>query len=253
MHVCAHNLALKILLMKKWILSVFIAILFSKISYSQIQGQTVYQRVPLGQLLAGGLPFTVEPNEKIEGTPFLYEFFTDCYLQLKDKKFYNGVKVRFNLVTNKLHFQNEKGQEIVAEDGNVLKFHFSIPINDKESESYTFGCGYPESPGTTSSTYFQEYNSGTAGFLRLVNKFLVERKTIATVDPVKTYEEKDTYYVFNSKNGKLTKWRKGKDFILDVLVDKADEINKYIAENKLGCKVPEDIIQIIQHYNTLTK
>jgi hypothetical protein len=239
--------------MKKWIFSSLFVFYFVQVTFAQFQGQTVYNRVPIGQLLAGGLPFTVEPNEKIEGTPFLYDFFSDCYLQLKDKKFYSSVKVRFNLVTNKLHFQNEKGQEIVAEDGNVLKFHFSVPINDKEAESYTFGCGYPESPGTTAFTYFQEYNSGAAGFLRLVNKFVAERKTIATVDPVKAYEEKDTYYVYNSVTGKLIKWRKGKDFILDMLSDKATEVNKYIADNKLACKNPEDIIQIIQHYNTITK
>ncbi|MBS4063183.1 MAG: hypothetical protein KGZ74_01410, partial [Chitinophagaceae bacterium] len=74
-----------------------------------------------------------------------------------------------------------------------------------------------------------------------------------TVDPVKAYEEKDTYYVYNSVTGKLIKWRKGKDFILDMLSDKATEVNKYIADNKLACKNPEDIIQIIQHYNTITK
>ncbi len=160
--------------------------------------------------------------------------------------------IRFNLETNKIHYKDQNKKEMIANDGIIKKFYLKMQ-DGLDSVSYVFGCGYPEIPGTNAFTYFQEYNYGAANFLRLVSKSVVERKTIATVDPVKQYEEKDNYYVHNSKTGKMIKWRKGKDFILDMLADKSSEINKFISDNNLGCKSPEDIIQIIQHYNTLTK
>ena len=209
-----------------------------------------FQKINISNALTGGLPFLLEDNPLIQGSPFLKDDFSDCLVQLRDDKFYSGIKLRFNLETNKVHYQDQNKKEMVALNGVIKRFYIKT-LDGFDSVSYMFGCGYPESPGTTPYTYFQEYNFGQATFLRLVTKTVVERKTLATVDPVKQYDEKDSYYVYNSSSNRLVKWRKGKDFILDMLGNKAIEVKKYIDENKLDCKSTEDVIRVIQFYNNL--
>lgn len=224
--------------------------LFAQIGFFNGLNTNQFQKLNIANALTGGLPFSLEDNAIVQGSPFLREEFTESFVQLRDDKFYSGIKLRFNLETNKVHYQDLNRKEMVALDGIIKRFYMKT-FDGSDSVSYMFGCGYPESPGTTPYTYFQEYNFGKANFLRLVSKSVVERKTLATVDPVKQYDEKDSYYVYNGTSNKLIKWRKGKDFILDMLADKATEVMNFINEKKLGCKSTEDIILIIQYYNNL--
>jgi hypothetical protein len=236
--------------MKKYFLISILSFSFLQPVFSQFQGTPVLNHVPIGQLLAGGLPFMVESNENVQGSPFLFDNFFDAFVQLRDEKIYSGIKVRFNLATNKIHYLDQNKKELVANDGVIKRLYIKV-FDGVDSIAYTFGCGYPESPGTTVYTYFQEFNYGVASLLRLQTKSIVERKTLATVDPVKQYDEKDSYYVYNSNYKKLVKWKKGKDFILDFLPDKSVEVNSYINQNKLDCKSSDDVIRLIQYYNTL--
>lgn len=226
-------------------------ILTGKASMAQFTGETVFNHVPIGELLGGRLPFLVEENSKIKGSPFLSELFSDsCFAQLRDDKVYGGLRFRFNLETNKVHFQSKDKQEFVADNGVIKRFSLNV-FDGKDLVEYTFGCGYPETPGTTPYTYFQEFNFGTAVFLNLMSKYVIERKTLATVDPQKEYDSKNTYYLYNGNTKKIVKWRKGKDFVLDMLSDKAIEVKKFIEENRLDCKSTDDVIRVIQYYNNL--
>jgi hypothetical protein len=230
----------------------FFTPVYSQIGYFSGLNTNQFQKINISNALTGGLPFLPEDNTTIQGSPFLTDDFLEGFVLLSDDKIYRGVMIRFNLESNKVHYQDQSKKEMIANDGLVKRFYLKMR-DGLDSIAYTFGCGYPETPGTTPYTYFQEYNYGSANFLRLVSKSIVERKTIATVEPVKQYEEKDSYYVYNSKSGKFLKWKKGKDFMLDMLVDKSTEVNKFLSENKFACKTPEEVIQIIQFYNTLIK
>lgn len=209
-----------------------------------------FQKINLSNALTGGLPFTTDDNLNIQGSPFLFDEFNDAFVQLRDDKFYSGIKIRFNLETNKIHYLNQDKKEMIADNGVIKRFYLKS-FDGTDSIAYSYGCGYPESPGTTVYTFFQEYNSGVASFLRLHSKMIVERKTLATVDPAKQYDEKESYYVYNSNYKKLVKWKKGKDFILDMLADKSVEVGDYIRQNRMECKSPDDAIRIIQFYNQL--
>lgn len=236
--------------MKKLLFFVFI-LLTGKESFSQWGGQPVINHMPIGELIGGRLPFLIEENINIKGSPFLSDMFSDsCFAQLRNEKVYGGLKLRFNLETNKVHFQDKEKKEFVADNGVIKRFSIKT-FDGRDFVEYIFGCGYPESPGITPYTYFQEFNFGSAVFLNLMTKYIVERKTLATVDPQKQYDTKNTYYVYNSNSKKLVKWRKGKEFILDILADKATEVKKYIDENNIDCKSSEDIIRVLQFYNNL--
>lgn len=233
----------------------FLLLMLSCTSFAQIgffngMNTNQFQKINLENALTGGLPFRLEDNSTTQGSPFLLDDFNECLVQLRDEKVYSGIKIRFNLETNKIHYQDQKKNEMIADNGVIKRFHMKI-FDGRDSIAYTFGCGYPESPGTSVYTYYQEYNYGKASFLRLITKSVVERKTLATVDPVKQYDEKDSYFVYNGNSKKLIKWKKGKDFILDMLADKAVEVNTFINQNKLDCKSTDDLIRVIQYYNSL--
>jgi hypothetical protein len=243
--------------MRQYTLLYFIAVLFffPYDAFSQMSGgfngSKRLEMVNLDQMI--GLAPSVlgkDPYANVEGTPFLYDFFSDCSIQFNDDKWFAGPKVRFNATTQKFHYLNSKNEELVPKDGLIKRFAFTVP-DKKDSITYVFSCGYPDIGINTSSTYYQEYNTGTATVLRFISKSVVERKTLATVNPVKQFSETSVYYVFNSAQNKIEKWRKGKDFIIDFLSDKSVLVTKFINDNKLSCKSVEDVILVIQYYNNL--
>ena len=62
-----------------------------------------------------------------------------------------------------MHYLDQKKNELVANNGIIKRFYLKV-FDGVDSVAYTFGCGYPESPGTNVYTYFQEYNYGVASF-----------------------------------------------------------------------------------------
>ncbi len=235
----------------KQLFFIFFLLILETTLFAQWRGEPVFNHVPIGELLGGRLPFLVEENTTVNGSPFLKDGFSDSsFAVLRDGKVYGGLKLRFNLETNKVHFQDKEKKEFVAGDGIIKRF--SIPVNEGlDVVEHIFGCGYPPSPGTGYYTFFREYNFGSAVFLNLMTKYVIERKTLATLDPQKQYDSRNNYYVYNGNSKKLAKWVKGKEFILDLLADKAIEVKKFIDENKITCKTSEDVIRVIQYYNSL--
>ncbi len=207
--------------------------------------------VNLNQMI--GLPTDAlgkDPYIDIEGTPFLYVFFTDCVIQFFDGKSFKGPKMKFNLTNQKFHYLGARDEEFVAQDGTIKRFSFVVP-SGSDSISYTFGCGYPSVGINTFYTFYQEYNVGTATFLRFINKSVVERKTLATINPVKQFSEESSYFVYNAHYKKMERWRKGKEFLLEILFDRQELVNNYINKNNISCKSVQDVIKIIQFYNNL--
>lgn len=236
-----------------FLLSVLICFSFSNL-FSQMSGGFEGSRqniINLNQMI--GLPTDAlgkDPYVDVEGSPFFYSFFTDCFMQLNDGKSYIGPKVRFNVTNQKLHYQGANDVELVLQDGVVKRFMFTIP-SGKDSINYVFGCGYPAISANTFYTFYQEYNVGTATLLRFINKTVVERKTSANINPYKEFSEISIYYIYNNRYKKIEKWRKGKEFILEMLFDKQDLVNRFMNDNKLSSKSPEEVIKIIQFYNDL--
>jgi hypothetical protein len=197
-----------------------------------------------------GTQFEISNYKDIEGTPYFTDAFSDSYIMMNTGKSYIGPKIKLNLYTQKLHFLSKDNTELIAQDGVIKKVNFLIK-SDSESLSYTFGCGYPPVGNNTALTFYQEFNSGNAVFLNFISKSIVERKTLATINPGKEFSETSTYYVYRNDQNKIEKWRKGKEFILDFLSDKRGLINTFINDNNLACKSPQDAIKIIQFYNNL--
>ncbi len=241
----------------KRLIFLFLTIVFcfnSANVFSQMSGGfsgSIQNMINLNQMI--GLPTDAlgkDPYIDIKGSPFFYEFFSDCYIQLNNGESYIGPKIKFNLTNQKLHYQGANSQELVLQDGIIKRFNFNVPYRN-ESISYTFACGYPPIAGNTINTFYQEFNVGTATLLRFISKKVVEHKTTANINPFKEFMEVSTYYISNSRYNKFEKWRKGKDFILDFLSDKRGLVEKFIADNNLSCKSPEDIIIVVQYYNNL--
>ncbi|WP_282089444.1 hypothetical protein [Aquimarina algiphila] len=67
--------------------------------------------------------------------------------------------------------------------------------------------------------------------------------------PANFYE--DYKYYIKDKNGDLTKIKLKKKEVLAVLKDKKTEIEKFASSKKLSFKKKEDLIKIIDYYNTL--
>lgn len=172
---------------------------------------TVFSQISGG--FEGSMQNIVNPNQMIglandalgknaytdvEGSSFLYSFFTNCFIKFNDGKWFIYSKVRFNVTNQKLYYQGANDDEFVLKDGVLKRFSFFIP-SGKDSINYVFSCDYPAVSAKSFYTFYQEYNFGTATLLRFINKTVVERKTSANINPYKEFSEISIYYVYNSR------------------------------------------------------
>ena len=240
-------------LLRIFLVAILVCVQFSNV-FAQMSGGFEGSRqniINLNQMI--GLPTDALGKDAyidVEGSPYLYSFFTKCFIEFNDGKMFIGPMVRFNVTNQKLHYQGANDVELVLQDGVIKRFSFFIP-SGKDSINYIFGCGYPAISTNSIYTFYQEYNVGTASLLRFINKTVVERKTSANINPYKEFSEASTYYVYNARYKKIEKWRKGKEFLLEMLFDKQDVVNRFMNDNKLSSKSPEEAIKVIQFYNNL--
>ncbi len=204
----------------------------------------------LGMLMGTNEDFNVLNDSHITGTPFYYEQFLPCDITLLNGEVYKGLQMRLNLETNSIHYKTSDTTELVAGKGVVRSITF-FHTEKKMLDSTTFSCGYLGTLGNDENTYYEEMASGTTKLLRQAIKFLSAIQSLTATPLDKQYNTDYNYYVCMNYRANIERWRKGKEFMLEVLHDKKEEIVKFIDQKGLKCKSPEDARKIIDYYNTL--
>lgn len=204
----------------------------------------------LGEIMSTKVDFTVNNDPHIKGSPFYNELFSPSLIVLKNGIIYNGVETRINLVTNDIYFLTKDSTQLVAGKGVIKKVIFYQYKNSKP-DSIIFSSGYPAVNQYDENTFYEELVSGEAAFLKFTTKVLNNDQSLTASPLDRRYTDITDYYVSFRKKGTIEKWRKGKDFIIGFLSDKSGAIQKFIDNNNLKCKSPEDVKRVVEYYNHL--
>jgi hypothetical protein len=200
----------------------------------------------LGNL--AGRPFEVHQFDRVKGSPFYIDSFTHCYFTIGDGKTYKGIKMRLNLFSNELHFLGKDNAEFVADKGVIRKIVFLRLISDSV-ESTVFGCGYPPINNNTGNTYYEELTAGKITLLKATTKVLQGRQSLTSSPLDKEFVDTHSYYIY--MDGKINRLYKGKEYVLNLLADKKDEMAAFLTKEKLKCNSTEDIRKAFMFYNQL--
>jgi hypothetical protein len=191
---------------------------------------------------------TLLTYEDVEGTPFWDEHWNSAILYFKSGAIYKLPKAKLNLYTTELHYENEKDGELVAETSLIDKIVF---LNNKDATkiSAVFAV-LPDYIDNKPAGFFRVFNNG-AYQLILLQKNLVK---VSPFDPltgknITSFFTKSYYGIYN--NGKTIPLKSlDRNSILAAIPFNA-RVEPWIKNNKNKLKSEEDIIALLNYYNSL--
>lgn len=199
-----------------------------------------------------GTPVASNRNSDIEGSPFLFDNWMTGDVTLKNGGKISGLATRLNLATNELHIQKtEQGvtSEIIVQNGSIISVTIYEPtVSGLLARS--FKIGYPEIDGFNQNTFYEVIENGTVSLVKNLRKKVIEEKPFNSAVATKKFAEYENFYVV--MNQQMFRFKKGKEFILGLLADKKEEIEKFLADKKIKCRSEVDCAKVIAFYNSIT-
>ncbi|MCX6203267.1 MAG: hypothetical protein NTY43_03110 [Bacteroidetes bacterium] len=197
----------------------------------------------IGDKKAKGLTY-----EDVEGTPFWNEHWNSALLYFKSGTIYTLPKAKLNLYTTEVHYENEKGVELVAETILIDKIVF---LNSKDATKVLAAFAVlPDYIDNKPAGFFRVFNDG-AYQLILLQKNLVK---VSPFDPltgknITSFFTKYYYGIYN--NGKTIPLKAlDRNSILSVIPFNAS-VEPWIKNTKNKLKSEEDIIALLKYYNSI--
>jgi len=184
----------------------------------------------------------------IEGSPFLNKDWALADLLLKNGAHANRVSVKLNIESNELYYLDSAGKTWIAVDGFVKKISY-LKLLEKEGKPDVFKCGYPAIDKQSANYYYQLLTDGKIELLKKIYKTIETFKNDLSGEIRKEFTDGSSYYVFAS--GEIKAFKNEKGFVLELMKDKQEVIEKYQLANKINFKKIADIQKLITYYNGL--
>ncbi|NML21048.1 hypothetical protein HHL16_09200 [Pseudoflavitalea sp. G-6-1-2] len=185
-------------------------------------------------------------SDLVKGTPFFIQDWAYSQVTLKDNRSFERVSIRLNCVNNTIHYQNANKEELVAPSGLIREILLR-DSSDKGIREYTIVSGYPPIDKFNEETYYERRMNGKAQLLVYTKKRLMNIQTMGSAGKEQEYFSVEMIYLY--KDGIIKEWKKDKEFLIDFLSDKKDELTEYIKKEKLKCKTMEDLKKVLSYYN----
>jgi hypothetical protein len=184
-----------------------------------------------------------------EASTYLYDTWSKGTVKLSDGNTYAGLELMYDLGANRLIFKSEKGipQAFAVA---VTEFTIAAPAEDKtQTVSKKYKNGFPPADGNKTTTFYEVLSNGNITLLKLTELKRVREVAVGNIYPTTQMKTADSYYVF--ADGKLSRIKREKKALKQILQDKAKDLDTYMASNKLDLKNDSDLSIIFDHYNAL--
>lgn len=193
-----------------------------------------------------GTPFVnAKFSRVVEGSPFFDEQMMKGAIILSEGKEYRNIMVRINLLESQVNYIGEKKIELVASTP-IREVVLWDTINNKD---YRFvSSAYIEAVEKPEKGFYELLQAGKAELYKLHKKQLLESKPYGSATVEQRIQTEITFFVLKDKQWKRVK--KLKD-LTALLNDKANDISKFINDNKINGDNQANFESLIGHYNSL--
>lgn len=232
---------------------VTIALCLSLTTYSQSvtipQGYEANENLrELGSLATTGNVMTFDTRyQGVKGTPFIFEEWVSGEVFLSDKKrvFFNDMN--YNCFDNEIAYTESTSNKTLLMNKYIIDL-FVLYAED----TLTF---VPVNlPGKDQHVYAQLLYNQKSNVYKLYKKEFLRADYEGGYSADRKYDEfidkSDLYFMKHDENI-LYKVRNSKKYILEAFEDQSDAVSKFIKAKKLNFKETEDVIQLLQFYDTL--
>lgn len=194
-------------------------------------------------------PYKQNVNPDVKGSPFFIDDWKYADLILRGGQRFNRIKVRLNLFTQELNYLASGNTEIILKDGIIARMILYDTSEAGLPVIRQFISGIPVVDKDTSFPFFELITEGKALLLNLDKKKINDAKDALSQTGGKEFVNSVSLYILI--NNELKKCNKSNEFFINIFADKRDSIESFIKVRKLKCRNREDVINLVQYYNTL--
>ena len=188
-----------------------------------------------------------EKGTEVKGTPFFIEDWKKGNVLLKTKERIDTVLLKYNLYTDLLHVKVDDQEYQFNID--VSEFLLPDPVTN---EMALFRSGFNAEPGLNEKSFYQVLYDGKTKLLLKHKKIIISELTSTPGVKAKVFEDQKSYFILTA-SGKMKKIKKKNKGILDLLEEKKVELKKMADTNKLKLVTDEEIIKVLEYYDSLIK
>ena len=197
-----------------------------------------------------GNPVLKTTAYNMDGSPYFSDYFSPADINCSNGKTYRDVSARINLLTKEVEYKTT-GDSIFITVLHVKSIFFkSIPDrNDGPAFTATFTSvgEFVNDPG---AAVYQVVEPGKIALAKKIDVTFHDHKLFGDASITRTFDWQENLYAILPGN-QVKKMEKGKDFMLDLLSDKKQAVDDFIAKNSIRCKTEKDFRKVISYYNSL--
>jgi hypothetical protein len=183
----------------------------------------------------------------IQGSAFLNNDWANADIQLKSGKWIKTAKAKLNAESNKVHFLDSLGRELIADDGLIIKIVLDAPL--EAGQKYIFESGYPPTDGQTITFFYQLVEDGKIKMLNRITRPIETFKNELSGEIRKEFVEHRLMYIY--ADGQMHILKNDKALMMALMKEQKTAIETYLAENKINFKKSADIQKLVRYYNSL--
>lgn len=184
----------------------------------------------------------------IEGSPFYKPGCTPADILLSGGRKLLAVPANIDLHTQEARIITANNMEALLNKGVVKEIVFADTLEGLVRKRI-FKTGYPSIDRQDMGDFYESLTEGRCTLLCHTSTRMLSRKIDFSVQYVNYFSTTELLYLF--MNNQLVPVKKGKDFILTQLQDKKQVLTQFITANNLDCKNRQDLITVINYYNSL--
>jgi len=194
-----------------------------------------------------GVPARTGSYQGVEGSPYLFDDFSNADLSIKGGKMHESVPVRFNIHENEMEAINDNGNKLILDKKSIEFFILERPrvlVKDGMLTKLVFKKGYGQIKGVTENDFVNVLGEG-AGY-NLVRKYysnLISPPTNSYApSPGKMFIFEETLYLLDESGNVKSVRANNKKITNGVSKDDKNLAKEIIKENKLDLSKESHII-----------
>lgn len=218
------------------VLFVFALSLTAQSAFSQLNNKVTVDR--------GGSTLRVKSgtDANIIGSPYLVDNWSKGNVKFFNSKPVENVDLKLDLIENVLVLKGADGTENVFTE-KISEFTLNILGKDR-----MFKSGFIDSKNQLIPSFLEVLYNGKTKLLSKEGKMVIESKGYNTNTVTKKIENTTEYYI-SKPNNSISGVKLNEKSILSYFANPS--LVKYVKDNQLNLKSKDDIIKLLQYFDTL--
>lgn len=184
----------------------------------------------------------------VEGTPYFSKDFKFGTIELKNGRKFIDVPLKLDLVMHEITFLSPNKEEgIIGSD-----FVKDLTLTDTTElgiKHYLFRAGLPAIDNHKTNEFCLVIADGKIALVKSMVKKIETRKNELSGEIAKDFALSEDYFIF--QNNEMARFKRDKEFVLQVLYKKREKVETFIKENKGSFKNEDYLAAVFNFYNSL--